>query len=490
MTKTATGTTGGKAATKKAPAKAEPAMDPKTGIDLSRVKADVVDHYLGELGLEVKGPIGDRLARLAGHLGEKVEKKKKVKCDCGGVSDARLTRCPYCGDEEADEQALAAGKAGEQDALEELRVPKAGKAAKKAPPAAPPAPPPSQPVIEAHGEVVEEGDAPDSGPAPNAAALAVLGDASGIDIPATATEADLDAAVVRVRGLYSSAVGNVYDLGTELRRLFAGKLYLQRRDTGGKPVHESWTSFVGTELAGVCTVQYSYTLMAVVRQYTREKVLEHGPKKLNLLLRVADPDLRAELEEELPGLSTKALQAKVTSAAGAGASRAPTQGGSGFAGTPNREGRPAAPPSDPPLAPPSHLEEDPLDPGIENDGLDRPGLREPKGGAKKASTDPLDVPDGAKGRPPAPAAAGPAPTKAPAAPPANPGVATTFLVGRTKVPLFARPKSKTADPKRAKKLADDPHGELELPNGVRLTFKLLPNRKGELEIVLDVAKEG
>jgi hypothetical protein len=299
------------------------------------------------------------------------------------------------------------------------------------------------------------------------------------------TVTDLDASVARCRDLYQGAVTNLYDLGVELRRLFAGKVWLQRRDTEGAPIYDSWTRFVDVELAGVCTVQYTYTLMAVARQYSREKVLEHGPKKLNLLLRVTDPVLRAELEEELPGLSTRQLQAKVTAAAGAGATRA-VPGAQTTAATLARHAPKAEElPTEELTFRASIDEEDPLDKGIDDDGPlahddDRPA--KPK---KPDAPPPAPPPAPVQATDPKPEA-----EKGPPAPPANPGVATTFIVGRTKVPLFARPKKKGAAPKPAKRIGDDPHGELTLPNGVKLTFKVLPKRNGDLEIVLDVEKGG
>jgi hypothetical protein len=432
----------------------KPMIDPMSRVDLATVDAKVVDHYLEKLGLPVTGSPTERVQRLQANMIEHCSAERKATCDCGGVSDDRLVRCPFCGDAEADAKTAKDGAAGEAKAVEELRV-------KVETPSAPP------------GAPEPEDEEPVSGDAPPVAALATLGE--GVEVIAAATVANLDASVETIRALYRTAIVSIYDLGVELRSVFANKLFLQRRDAAtGAPLYESWTQFVTVELAGVCTVQSSYLFMAVAKEFTRAQVVEHGPWKLNLLLRVADPVLRAELEQELPGLTVRQLQAKVTASA-PGASRAVSTGMAGLGSAHNAAGRPASPKLGvsetlPFTSESGAVVDDPLDKGIEEDGL--AGMPEAPSG-KKAQA----APEKAKQKPTPP----PAP---------NPGVATTFLVGRVKVPLYARLQKKGVAPKPAKKLGDDPHGEVVLPNGVKLSFKLVQKKNGELELLVDVAKEG
>lgn len=511
--------TAGKAA--KAPEKkpAAPAtVDVETGIRLDRVKPDVVDRYLKQFGLGTEGPIGDRLKRLAGWLMERVDKKKRAVCGtCGGRSDARLAACPFCGDEETDQ------KVDEAAAIAELRgaaahplstaepaskveaKPAAAPKAEKAPPAGKgpkAAPAPAAPASSAaptgagFGAWVSGAPAPASAPAagPKAAsAMVVAGEG-----PA-GTSADLDASVARCRTLHEAAVGNIYDLGGELRRIFTEKLFLRRAaPETGVPVYESWTAFVATELEDVCTVQYSYTLMQIVRAFPRELVLRHGAKKLSLLLRVKDPDLQHELEGKLAteGMTIEQLQTRVTEAVGTGQAsvgRPQIEGGRGVRGQGNLDGRPvelsdaeaaakrrrgvASGDEEEGKPPSSTISQEDLD-GIQQDGLDslpEPPAGKPKAGAapvgKAGSTHPFDVPDG-KGK------KGAVPP-APVAPPAEQKMCTVTLeYGKKKHAALARPVKKGAEPKQAKRLADDPWFEEELPNGVRLVVKMVAGKKG------------
>jgi hypothetical protein len=488
----------GKQAAGKAPAKkaAPPAtVDPETGIRLDKVKPEVLDAYLKKFGLPTDGPIGDRLRRLSTWLLERVDKKRRAVCGtCDGRSDARLAMCPFCGDQETDQPvdekaaiaelkgaspspaAAPASVAAPSVVGPASRAPAPPKAAAgKAEPAPPPAPPPA----------AEPPAPPESGPVAVGAELVPAGGgelgvlaAAIAATPGTGTVADLDASIARMREHHRSAIGNIYDFGVELFRCFSEKLYLRRAQPGsGEPVYESWTAFVATELEDVCTVQYSYTLMRICRTFPRELVLKPGMiKKLSLLLRVTDAELAKELEGALDaGMTVKQLQARVTEAVAEGratAVRPAIEGGRGFAGAPNLDGRPPELPSvdqdEPADRPPqSELTEEDLE-GIQNDGLD--SMPEPRG--KKQKEEPAAAP-GKGGKKPEP----------PPPPPPAPKVCTVTLeYGKKKHAALKRPLRKDDAPKQAKKLADDPWYEEELPNGARLVVKLVSGKKG-LEFV-------
>jgi len=59
-------------------------------------------------------------------------------------------------------------------------------------------------------------------------------------------------------------------------------------------------------------------------------------------------------------------------------------------------------------------------------------------------------------------------------------VTVALMMKRVRIPLLAR----AGKDKPAKRLADDPHGEIELTNGVTLKFRLQTSRSGQIELVV------
>jgi len=61
-------------------------------------------------------------------------------------------------------------------------------------------------------------------------------------------------------------------------------------------------------------------------------------------------------------------------------------------------------------------------------------------------------------------------------------------LGRTTIKLFARPKAKGADPKRATSLAQDPFGEERPVNGIRISYRIVKTPQG-LALIIDRKRE-
>lgn len=95
---------------------------------------------------------------------------------------------------------------------------------------------------------------------------------------------DLDAAVERVRVLKGKATETLWELGNEIRILYESQLWRQRLQASGEQAYAAWGAFAEAEL-GISN-SYSYRLMDISTQFSREQVREFGPTKLAITLRV------------------------------------------------------------------------------------------------------------------------------------------------------------------------------------------------------------
>tara|TARA_Y100000034_G_scaffold94428_1_gene114418 strand:- start:1511 stop:2407 length:897 start_codon:yes stop_codon:yes gene_type:complete len=64
-------------------------------------------------------------------------------------------------------------------------------------------------------------------------------------------------------------------------------------------------------------------------------------------------------------------------------------------------------------------------------------------------------------------------------------ISIAVVPGRQTFPLYARQKSKTAEPKAARRLTDNPWFDEELPNGVKVLYRVSLNKKGEMVLIVD-----
>lgn len=517
----------------------EPVIDPETKINLVVVLPEVVDLYLGKLGLSAEGPITERLLRLTTAVKPR-DKSTDATCNvCGGRSDAGLARCPFCGDAEVDATIpLEARKLSEKDAIAQLRA--------KLEPAAPTssgevgtrkrrrieaqttlpdAPAPAN-VLDADTmstaeimKATEELDANTLRPdADGKVELPIMASpmASETQITIaevedkTATVDDLDKAVARVHGLVSTYYETAWDLGGELANIFTRKLWLQRR-VSGAPKYSSWNDFVKAEVP--MAVGYTYKLMRVATAFDRKAFVEYGVSKLLELLRLPEEDAIAMLPAARD-LSVKQLREKVIEQTGIGAKRETSNpaetmnevgklieaGEYGHAAAKlekiampvgtigpcnvdfsNAKGRT-------PVATRLGVNEKTIKNYVveleahgEKVGKARVSQNPPTSTGK--ALPPLALAPVKKGKAPAPAA------KPAKAPPASPIAMVPITIGRVKLPLFVRPKKKGDEDRPAKRLADDPWCVQEFGNGITCRYGFFVTTKGTLQLIVDWKRE-
>jgi hypothetical protein len=106
------------------------------------------------------------------------------------------------------------------------------------------------------------------------------------------------------------------------------------------------------------------------------------------------------------------------------------------------------------------------------------------GSGSKPAGSPRD-PTGARSRA---GAAGKAASQQAARPRDDKSITVVTQLGRTTIKLFARPKAKGADPKRATSLAQDPFGEERPVNGIRISYRIVKTPQG-LALIVDRKRE-
>jgi hypothetical protein len=122
--------------------------------------------------------------------------------------------------------------------------------------------------------------------------------------------ADLDAAVATVQKLKSESAGSLWELGTEIRRIYTTKLWTQRVDERGAPRYKAWSQFCDSELG--ISPTYAYKLTDVAEAYSREQVRLLGAAKLHVTLLVPKEHRDKLLNSALAGASVRQLNAAAT----------------------------------------------------------------------------------------------------------------------------------------------------------------------------------
>lgn len=243
------------------------------GVRLDMVDEEVLNAALKERGLELKQPLGARVASLAAWFSANYDDDDIINCDkCGGDSSDDEPRCTFCGDEsevvDPTAERIAATKARRE---KEERV-------------APPEP--TKKKAKKKGKEEK--------------ALAKAGPESKF------TESDLNEAVKRIR---TAAVENMYDMGLVVRDIHeTQKWKLRLRD--GKPAYRSFNQFCAEELPFSKT--HAHTLMKVTEAFTRDVAVEIGVTKLGLVLKAPEenqPELMQAAMKD--GVTERALEARV-----------------------------------------------------------------------------------------------------------------------------------------------------------------------------------
>lgn len=245
--------------------------DKVEGVLVAKAKREVVDKFLAQLGVAVApdASLEVRVQALARHLKKATPDKHLADCDnCKGDSDVRLDVCPYCG--EGDDQAAA--KAAEQPAA---KAPAPQKGKKKT--------------------------------TTRAAAAAAKAPAALAKAPATevvaagkGTEGDLDKHVARVQALRATGAVCAWELGTEVARIYDGRLHMLRKTKDGHTRYKNWSQFCQVELQ--MTPQQSYKLMDVAKLFTRADVQQVGTTKLAVMVQLPEKERKRLLEKARKGM--------------------------------------------------------------------------------------------------------------------------------------------------------------------------------------------
>lgn len=203
-----------------------------------------------------------KAAVLAEHFAKNVPKRELSSCStCGGVSDIRLSSCPYCGDGDV---------VGEQKPTITTTAEAAGVA----------------------NAIVESAPAEDDAPTMSGGYVVLKVE-------------DLDASIGRVVELKRNAERSIWELGNEIRTIHDGELW-KARQADGKAKHKNWKAFCAAELD--MSHSHAYRLIDVATKFTREQVEKFGVTKLTIIAQLPDAEREAALRGEKDGASAKKLK--------------------------------------------------------------------------------------------------------------------------------------------------------------------------------------
>lgn len=263
-------------------------VETKSGVILDAAKEDVIDHYLQQIGLPKIGTKALKIVRLheAMQLLPATVKGAPVIANCStcrGKSHVNMARCPFCGDDNADET-VKSKRSGETS--------------------------PEDKVIAEIKAALEKKSAVEKQKAEAEKAKAIV----KIDAPASsiATEKDLDAAIVKIKSGWNRAAVEMYDIALVLANVIAKKLFLQRRGDDQQPKYTKFAEFVAAELPFM-SPQHAWDLSSIPLHYSREQVAEIGKiTVLSLSLRI-DPIERKKLLEsgQLAGMTVREVKEQI-----------------------------------------------------------------------------------------------------------------------------------------------------------------------------------
>jgi hypothetical protein len=289
---------------------------------LDKVNIDVVKTYLEKYGLPVDGTDVELVTRLVGHQA-KVPKSHIGDCDnCKGACDVREPVCVYCGIGDDDEAQVAEAVASNPNATIEPVTPAKSRKSRSdvAKPIPAEEPAPSLTKVVAPVDILS--------PSVKSASMAVTdGELAQV------TLAKLDDNVAQIHMLRRDAIVSYWRLGRAIFDNYRLKLYTQRLDESGVPIHKAFNHFVVSELK--LSVSHAYALMDVAVNFTEEEVATVGVSKLTLIARLPAPDrseLLRKIREQNTPLSQVADEVRRLAGGKRAESAAEKGGGKGFGG--------------------------------------------------------------------------------------------------------------------------------------------------------------
>ena len=128
-------------------------------------------------------------------------------------------------------------------------------------------------------------------------------------VSARFSEADLDQAVAEVRRLRGRVAASCWDLGRAIYAIYERRMYDVRRDPLGRSLYKTWDQFCYDELG--YTPQYSYRLMWVSLEFSREDAESLGVSKLSMVLQVPKAERQKILDKARAGVTRDVLMEEI-----------------------------------------------------------------------------------------------------------------------------------------------------------------------------------
>lgn len=92
----------------------------------------------------------------------------------------------------------------------------------------------------------------------------------------------------KVKRLQRESVECIHALGTSLKKIYDNKLYNEMKDSKGRPKYSSWAKFCTGEIG--YSARYSYRIMDVAANFTKDQVRRIGVSKLETALRLPEKE--------------------------------------------------------------------------------------------------------------------------------------------------------------------------------------------------------
>lgn len=255
-------------------------------IDMTKIDEKIVDKYIADFNIKVKGGITAKVNAL-----EKYQLETTPTDDmsgpctkCGGESDFNLPQCPYCGDVDMGDMPNVEPVA--EVTTEGVEAPAApAPVTETTPPVEAPqvevttvkkqnltrVTKPASPVVETTGELV--------------------------------TAKELDDAVESVHQALRQGATSYWDLGTALLVIWEKQLWKQRIE-GGRQKFASWNLFCRDELA--MSGANTFSIMDAAKAFSKKDMEDIGHSKLQLMLRLPKDRQQQLTEEAKKGRLTRA----------------------------------------------------------------------------------------------------------------------------------------------------------------------------------------